>query len=451
MRFKTLGKSLMVRALLAGSVLLATPALAKPQREWVDPLTHHRVLRISDMPGTSSLYFTQSAFTPQGDKMVMKTPQGIAVVTLADWSVKLLVPGPQLNLLFTGHKSRNVYYASRPRDDAGGPFQVYAADVDTGKVRKVADVAGGSIGSINADETLLLGQYTLPPANVNPDGTLKHPAQKGGNETPGGYTYAENKPDGTPYTYADAKTRALHRRLVANIPMEIYTHNLVTGERKVIVASSDWLNHVQFSPTDPGLIMYCHEGPWHEVDRIWTIRTDGTGKKLVHTRTMNNEIAGHEFFSPDGHTIWYDLQTPRGEVFWLAGYDVATGKRTWYQVERNQWSVHYNQSPDFKLFTGDGGDSEMVAHAPDGKYLYLFTPKPIPDDAEIPTADAARLIVPGTFAQEKLVDMRKHNYKTEPNMTFTPDGKWIIFRGHFENDPDEHGTHVYAVEVAKAQ
>jgi oligogalacturonide lyase len=46
----------------------------------------------------------------------------------------------------------------------------------------------------------------------------------------------------------------------------------------VIVASNDWLNHVQFSPTDPGLIMYCHEGPWHEVDRIWTIRTDGSNK-----------------------------------------------------------------------------------------------------------------------------------------------------------------------------
>jgi oligogalacturonide lyase len=167
--------------------------------------------------------------------MAMKTPQGIAVVTLADWSVKLLVPGPQLNLLFTGHKSRNVYYASRPRDDAGGPFQVFAADVDTGMVRKVADVAGGSIGSINADETLLLGQYTLPPANVNPDGTLKHP-EKGGNETPGGYTYAENKPDGTPYTYADAKTRALHRRLARISHGDLHAqsgHRRTQGDRGV--------------------------------------------------------------------------------------------------------------------------------------------------------------------------------------------------------------------------
>ena len=82
------------------------------------------------------------------------------------------------------------------------------------------------------------------------------------------------------------------------------------------------------SPTDPALIMYCHEGPWHKVDRIWTIRTDGSGVTLMHTRTMDMEIAGHEFFSADGKTIWYDLQTPKSQVFWLAGVEIATGKRT---------------------------------------------------------------------------------------------------------------------------
>ena len=179
---------------------------------------------------------------------------------------------------------------------------------------------------------------------------------------------------------------------------------------------------------------------------IWTIRADGTGKKLVHSRTMNMEIAGHEFFAPDGKTIWYDLQTPRGEVFWLAGYDLTTGKRRWYNVERNEWSVHYNQAPGLKLFSGDGGDSEMVAHAPDGKYLHLFTPKDVPDVAGIHAPGAENLISPGTFAAEKLVDMRKHDYRLEPNMTFTPDGKWIVFRANFEG-----ANHVYAVEVAKAK
>ena len=43
---------------------------------------------------------------------------------------------------------------------------------------------------------------------------------------------------------------------------------------------------------------------------------------------MAMEIFGHEFWSADGKTIWYDLQTPRGEDFWLAGYNVETGART---------------------------------------------------------------------------------------------------------------------------
>jgi len=190
--------------------------------------------------------------------------------------------------------------------------------------------------------------------------------------------------------------------------------------------------------------MYCHEGPWHKVDRIWTIRTDGSGQQLVHKRTMNMEIAGHEFFSPDGKWIWYDLQTPRGEVFWLAGYELATGHRQWFKVDRNQWSVHYNQAPDLKHFSGDGGDSEMVAHAPDGKYLYLFTPQAIPDVAGIHADNAADLIAPGTFGVEKIVDMRKHDYRLEPNITFTPDGKWMIFRSNMDGAPQ-----IYAAEIAK--
>jgi len=48
--------------------------------------------------------------------------------------------------------------------------------------------------------------------------------------------------------------------------------------------------------------------------------------------------------------IWYDLQTPRGQDFWLAGYQVATGKRTWYHLERNPMVGAFNVSPDGTLF-----------------------------------------------------------------------------------------------------
>jgi len=58
---------------------------------------------------------------------------------------------------------------------------------------------------------------------------------------------------------------------------------------------------------------------WHELDRTWTIRTDGSQMRLMHRRTMDMEINGHEWWSWDGKTVWFDLQTPRSEDFWIAG------------------------------------------------------------------------------------------------------------------------------------
>ena len=109
--------------------------------------------------------------------------------------------------------------------------------------------------------------------------------------------------------------------------MELVTLDLKTGEVKKFNQSRAWLNHVQFSPTDPHQMLFCHEGTWQLMDRTWIIRTDGSGLTNVHPRTMNMEINGHEFFSPDGKSILYDLQTPRSRVFWVARYDIETKAR----------------------------------------------------------------------------------------------------------------------------
>ena len=249
-------------------------------------------------------------------------------------------------------------------------------------------------------------------------------------------------------TFADARDLRLHNTLMAarvGAPRVLFTANTTTGELKDILREHEWLGHPQFSPADPNLILFCHEGTWHEVDRIWTIHADGSGLTKIHARTMNMEIAGHEFFSADGLVIWYDLQTPRGQDFWLAGYQVATGKRSWYHLQRNEWSVHFNVSADGTLFAGDGGDSEMVARAPDGKWIYLFRPERVPDVAGIRSANSGNLIDAGFFQAERLVNMSKHDYRLEPNVTFSPDMKWVVFRSNMSGP-----VHVYAVEIAKS-
>src|SRR5262249_52550263 len=92
------------------------------------------------------------------------------------------------------------------------------------------------------------------------------------------------------------RERNLGARLNQRIPMRLFTISTQSGNITTFNPSTDWLNHVQFSPTDPTLMMFCHEGPWERVDRTWITRVDGTGVKLMHPRTMPNEIAGHEFF-----------------------------------------------------------------------------------------------------------------------------------------------------------
>ena len=88
-------------------------------------------------------------------------------------------------------------------------------------------------------------------------------------------------------------------------------------------------------------------------------------------------------------------------------------------------------------------DEDMVAHAKDGKWLYAFRPEEIRDAATQYYTDG--LITVNKMASEKLVDMSAHDYRLEPNLTFTPDQKWIVFTSNM------HGAnHVYAVEVAKA-
>lgn len=422
---------------------LSVFAASEPPTEWIDPDTGHRIIRLSREPGTASLYFNQNAYTPDGRKLIVTTPHGISTIDLQTRAIEQVVAGP-VHVIVVGRKTGDIYYVKHENDENW----IYATNPETKATRKLVPVPKGGVVTVNADETLMAGTFSQVPeqqawqrggTDAKADG--KRPIHQA--------EYSATWPDGTPMTFAEAKELRLHQQLArirSEPPRSLFTLNLKTGEVKVVLQQSEWLNHVQFSPTDPGLIMFCHEGPWHEVNRLWTIRTDGTGLTKVHSRTMNMEIWGHEFFGHDGKNIWYDLQTPRGEVFWLAGYEIATGRRTWYTLDRNEWSVHFNVSPDGTMFAGDGGDSEMVAHAPNGKWIYLFRPHGVPDVAGIKAPNSADLIHPGRFVAEKLVNMSKHQYHLEPNVTFSPDQKWIIFRSNMQG-----ATQVYAVEIAKAR
>jgi oligogalacturonide lyase len=392
--------------------------------DWIDPATGHRIIRLSGDEGGSSLYFHQNAYTPKGDKFVFNTRAGIAAIDLTRLGkepvrAEVVVPGARA--LATAWRTPDVYYL---RSGA-----LYATNLETKVTRKVTEGRGTVV---NADETLVAGVVydADAPAKVKELGLPMLVTA-----------------DLAPRDEAPGRLRPGGRSLA------LVVTDVRTGVARKIHYSTEWLNHLQASPTDPHRLLFCHEGNWHQVDRIWTIRTDGSGLRLLHRRTMRYEIAGHEFFSHDGRWVWYDLQTPRSKEFWLAGVNVETGERIRYPIARGNWSVHYNVSRDGKLFAGDGGGPGSVANLTplperrrldppgNGQGIFLFAPTDAPVETIRVSGEPVKV---GRLAVQKLVDLSKHDYRLEPNVTITPDGKWVVFRSNV------HGRrHVYAVEVKK--
>lgn len=365
---------------------------------WIDSATGHHVEKLVDRNGSnSSFYFHNNPFIPNEDNkgwlMVFhgSTTNGEQLFTI-DLKTKEIIqitnkPGSKSGEI-VGVKTRQVYY--RIKDS------IFSTHIDSHKTKFIFKFPADKIGSVatlNADETLLGGVISSKEEQE----------------------IFKNNPE---------KKDFFEKIYNAKLKRTLITIDVATGNLNELFSENAWLNHEQFSPTNPNLFMYCHEGPWHKVDRIWNIDMNSKDRKIIHNRTVEREIAGHEFFSPDGKTIWFDLQIPRGETFYLAGKNLETNEEKRYELQRDEWSIHYNISPDMKTFAGDGGDDGQVAHAKNGRWIYYFTPK------------VNQLI------SEKLVNMKNHNYKLEPNVHFSPDGKWIIFRANFEGN-----SQIYAVAI----
>ena len=426
-----------------------------PPSTWVDKDTGHRVYRLTDEPGSSAFYFNVNDYTPDGKELIYTAPDGIHVLTLATKKTRLLVPNPprpetpedskdpmarfrgRIHAIVVGRKTPTVFFSKSEAGNKPGAYvsTVYAANIETGAVKKLVTLpAGASIVTINADETLGAGTMNDGPAVAPPYGA---------NLPPGAARRSTPDPLAGAHVQPEGKGAMMERRLASRQPLILFTINLQTGKMTTLLHSTDWINHLLFSPVDPTLLMYCHEGPWQKVDRIWMIHTDGTHNTLIHKRTMYMEIAGHEFWGLDGKTIWYDWQYPKGEDFFLASYNLETGRRTAYHMQRNEWSIHFNLTRDLSLFCGDGGDSGQVAQAPDGEWIELFHPHMSIGDSG--ALNSPTFWQPGVFKAEHLVNMAHQNYRAEPNPRFSPDKKYVFFTSNMFGR-----SYVFAVEVAKS-
>ena len=285
------------------------PGDPMPPRSWVDKDTGHRVWRLSDEPNSGGFYFNINAYTPDNKQMIYTAPDGIHVMDMATRATKLLVANPPadpsastgprtpgvVHAMVAGHKTNSVFYTAT---NAAGVTSVYKADTNTGAITKLVDLpkipntSSMSVVSVNADETLVAGTYIDSPPTGKEYGAAAVPAPA----QPAGA--ADNRVGSAvqgPHYQPTNKGQMMAVRLAARLPLVLFTLRLAPGPNglkpgtlKPLLHSTDWVNHLLFSPTDPQLLMYCHEGSWEKVDRIWMIHTDGTHNTLIHKRTMAN-------------------------------------------------------------------------------------------------------------------------------------------------------------------
>lgn len=375
---------------------------------WRDPSTGHKVVRWSLREGPNeTFYFHQNMFTGAGDKMVFtgRTPHGRSafVLDFASHALNELTPAGNVNFEVVAPKKRVLFYLDGNT--------VFSVSLDTLETRRIAEVppqfAHGRGFSLNADETLLAGCFAA----------------------------GEEQFQGLP------RKEMIRKTFESALPNTVYTIDAATGEIREILHENTWFGHVQCSPADPGLMEFCHEGPECRLERMWMIRADGTGLRRVYSSGVPRTMITHEFWTPDGQGLWFDLQIPRrflrtkvmrpisyaaGPRVYLAKTDLGPGGTLRYRLKDHERSWHYNIAPDGKTLCGDG-EGRFAMLSTRGRWITLYHP------------DGKRMRV------ERLCSMKKHSYTIAPNTHFTPDGKWVVFTS------DHTGSaQVYAVEVDRS-
>jgi oligogalacturonide lyase len=139
------------------------------------------------------------------------------------------------------------------------------------------------------------------------------------------------------------------------------------------------VGHFQFSPVDPTLGMFCHEGPWNLVtQRIWFL--DFISREVRPCfRQAEQDSIGHEFWTQDGN-LFFDNRGP-GHDGTITSHrtqavvtDVAVNENTMTpfvglvdpqgnlvrRLDMPFYCNHYHANPDNTLLVGDDVDNLVL-------------------------------------------------------------------------------------------
>lgn len=204
--------------------------------------------------------------------------------------------------------------------------------------------------------------------------------------------------------------------------------DLVTGGETVVLEERIWLGHPQARPGDHSTLMYCHEGPWDQVDcRMWLINSDGSGKRPVgywepHPGAGAGIRVGHEYFTPDGRFIAFAcFPEKHGESGTLRMRAVETLEETNFGPYSNY--NHFMSSPDGRWIAGDECRGEGRSR------IWLYD---VAGRRETPLCNH-------NSGTKPRVNKDTGGFSTQdahPHPLFAPDGRTVLFTSDMATGPD---------------
>lgn len=143
-----------------------------------------------------------------------------------------------------------------------------------------------------------------------------------------------------------------------------------------VFRDTHWLSHFQFSPDDPEIAMFCHEGPWNYVQqRIWIINMN-TGDIWPCFRQAEDDCVGHEFWAQNGDVIFdnrrggHDGTISNSKTQVYASEHISTETpyfgfahkdgKVYQKINMPFYCNHYFANRDLSMFAGDAVEDILL-------------------------------------------------------------------------------------------
>lgn len=207
--------------------------------------------------------------------------------------------------------------------------------------------------------------------------------------------------------------------------------NADTSEAVAAWGELNWISHVLIHPTQPDVILFCHEGGSNVSQRMWTVDLNEKIARQAHPLYPQKpgEFCVHEYFTRQGDVGFQYTLTTNGQREDFNAFIRPDG--TWIRQFRlpGQRPGHIQSNSDNSLLIGDRGH-RTENDADGGAYMSLMTHR---------------------GGSEELRRLCRHDtsWKTQwshPHPVFSRDDLWVVYN----SDAAGGKCNVYMAEVGSA-